>query len=261
MTRRSDVRLALLGDPVDHSRSPAIHEAALRHLGIDGEYRAIRSDIDGLTGAIERIRRGDLTGVNVTMPLKRAALDSIDIASPEAIRARAVNTILLRDGAVRGENTDLGGVLDVWHTRGLPTEAPVLVLGAGGAAGAVLVALEGREVHLSSRRLDASVALAVGTGVAAVTVPWGQPVADAVVVNATPLGMRGERLAEGVLAAACGLFDLAYGDSPTPAVAWASGRMPVADGIDHLVAQAARAFTLWSGRVAPLDVMESAARV
>lgn len=261
MTRRSDVRLALLGDPVDHSRSPAIHGAALRHLGIDGEYQAIRTDTAGLIEAIERIRRGDLTGANVTMPLKRAALDAVDTASLEAVRAGAVNTILLHDGAVRGENTDLGGVVDVWRRHGLPTEAPVLLLGAGGAAGAVLVALEGREVHLSSRRLDAAVALAVGTGVAAVTVPWGKPVAGAVVVNATPLGMRGEQLPEGILPAACGLFDLTYGESPTPAVEWASGRMPFADGIDHLVAQAARSFTLWTGQVAPLDAMETAARV
>lgn len=255
------MRLALLGDPVDHSRSPAIHAAALRHLGIDGDYRAIRTDGAGVAAAVERIRRGDLVGANVTMPLKRVALDAVDTASLEAIRAGAVNTILLHDGGVRGDNTDVAGIGDVWEHRGLDADAPVLVLGAGGAAGAVLVALDGRHISLSARRLDAAVALTLGTGVAATTVPWGEPVAGAVVVNATPLGMHGESLPEDVLAAATGLFDLAYGDAVTPAVEWAAGRIPVADGIDHLVAQAARSFTLWTGLAAPREVMEAAGRV
>lgn len=229
-------------------------------VGIDGVYQVRRTDAAGLIAAIEEIRRGDLDGANVTMPLKSVALDAVDAVSREAVRAGAVNTLTVRSGSVTGENTDIGGIGDVWSARGLPGDAPVLVLGAGGAAGAALIALGDRTIHLSARRPEAVRRLLDRTGVDAIEVEWGIPVSGAVVVNATPLGMGGESLPADLLDGAVGLVDLAYGSAQTPAVAWARGRMPVADGIDHLVAQAARSFEMWTGAAAPVDVMDRAAR-
>ncbi|MEE8497547.1 MAG: shikimate dehydrogenase [Acidimicrobiia bacterium] len=253
------MRFALLGDPVEHSRSPAIHQAALRALGLTGTYVARRTDGVGVVAACVEIREGALGGANVTMPLKKAALAAVDAASDPARRAGAVNTLCLRSGAVFGENTDIDGITDVWERRGLPDDAPILVLGAGGAAAAAMLAREESEIVVSSRRRGAAARLASNLGVTVSEVPWGIAVVGAVVVNATPVGMAGESLPEEVMDAAVGLFDMAYGADTTPAVSAAGGR-PVADGIDMLVAQAARSFEIWTGRPAPVAVMETAAR-
>lgn len=253
------MRLALLGDPVAHSRSPAIHTAALAALGLSGTYEARRVGVGGVALAVQEIRSGALDGANITMPLKPDALDAVDEASLEAVRAGAVNTLVLRNGAVRGENTDIGGLRDVWAAADMP-DAPVLILGAGGGAGAALVALEGRELLVAARRSEAARALIASTGVPATHATWERPVPGAVVINATPLGMSGESLPGAVLETAAGLIDLTYGGVPTPAVRWATGRVPVVDGIDHLVAQAARSFTLWTGLAAPVATMVTAAR-
>jgi len=253
------MRFALLGDPVEHSRSPVIHRAALRALGLTGSYVARCTDGDGVIDACAEIRVGVLGGANVTMPLKRAALAAVDTASEPARRAGAVNTLCWRGGSVFGANTDIGGIRDVWERRGLPVGTPILVLGAGGAAAAAMLAREGSEIVASSRRRGAATELASKIGVTVSEVPWGVAVAGAVVVNATPVGMAGESLPEGIVDAAVGLFDMAYGTNATPAVLEADER-PLADGIDMLVAQAARSFEIWTGRPAPLEVMEIAAR-
>jgi shikimate dehydrogenase len=252
------IRLVLLGDPVSHSRSPAIHRAAFAALGVPGAYEAHRCDAGALGEYAERIRAGDLDGANVTMPLKRDALRVADEASPTAARIGAANNLSRRDGRVVADNTDAGGITDAWERRDLPTDAPILLLGAGGAAAAALVALEDRSLTVSARRPDAAEALAARVGVDAEVVPWGTPV-PGVVVSATPLGMNGEVLPAEVLEAAVALFDMAYGAVPTPAVAGSSD-LPVADGIDMLVAQAVRSFEIWTGQTAPVDVMDAAAR-
>jgi shikimate dehydrogenase len=96
--------------------------------------------------------------------------------------------------------------------------------------------------------------------VTARTIPWGEPLPGAVIVNATPLGMSGERLPPGLVEASVGICDLAYGPAETPAVTEARGRgLPVVDGIEVLVAQAARSFWLWTGREPPIEVMRQAA--
>ncbi len=255
------MRLVLLGDPVAHSRSPAIHQAALDHLGIPGRYEARRVDGAGLAGAVAELRAGTLDGANVTMPHKAAAAALADRSTGDARRAGAVNTLSVAAGEVRGALTDVGGVRRAWQWAGLPDDVPVLVLGAGGAAGAALLALEGRAPAVSARRPDAAAALAARIGVAAEVVGWGEARPGRVVVNATPLGMGGEPLPAGVLDGALGLFDMAYGAEPTPAVAAfrAAGR-PAADGLDMLVAQAAESFTIWTGEPAPVEVMRAALR-
>ena len=254
------MRLALLGDPVAQSRSPAIHQAALRSLGIEGSYEARRVDAEGLKQALAEVAAGALDGVNVTMPLKAAALAAVDDASTLAIRAGAVNTVSRRDGVVFGDNTDVDGISDAWGSSEMPDDAPILVLGSGGAAAAALLALEGSELLIASRRRGGGGLLAARLGIVATEISWGSVVEGAVVVNATPLGMNGESLPGGVVQGCVGLFDMAYGVSATPSVAQAGAR-PVVDGIDMLVAQAARSFEIWTGVPAPVDVMAVAARL
>ncbi len=238
-----------------------MHNAALAAAGIEGRYTARRVDERGVYLACSEIRSGSLHGANVTMPHKRVAAAAADRLCPAAERSRAVNTLLLEEGELVGDNTDVGGVLRAWDRAGLPHDAPVLVLGGGGAAAAVFVALEGADLSVTTLPAGDGSALSESLGVEAREVPWGQVVDGAVVVNATPLGMSGESLPAGIVEAAAGLLDFPYGPETTGAVltARASG-IPAADGIDLLVAQASLSFTLWTGLEAPLEAMESAAR-
>lgn len=255
------MRLVLLGDPVAHSRSPAIQRAAFAAVGLAGSYQARRVDEAGLYRACAEIRAGDLRGANVTMPHKQAAAAAADRLSEAAARCRAANTLVGEGPEVVGHNTDVGGLRAAWQRFGLPVEGPVLVLGAGGAAAAALTALAGREIAVSTRRAGAGRALAAAVGVKVAEIPWGRVQPGAVVVNATPLGMAGESLPPGLVEEAAALVDLPYGPAITPAVAAARQRgLPVVDGLDHLVAQAALSFELWTGIPAPLAAMEAAAR-
>jgi shikimate dehydrogenase len=256
------VRLVLLGDPVSHSRSPAIHRAALAAAGIEGRYEARRVDEAGVYRACAEIRAGDLAGANVTMPFKRTAAAAADRLAPTAARCGAANTLVPEDGEVVGHNTDVGGLRLAREWSGLPAEAPILVLGAGGAAAAALVAFAGSGLTVATRRRGAGRELGAALGVPVREAAWGEPVAGAIVVNATPLGMLGEPLPAGVIEEALGLIDLPYGADATPAVTTARrlGR-PAADGLEVLVAQAALSFRLWTGREAPIEAMRRAAGV
>lgn len=253
------MRLVVLGDPVAHSLSPTIQQAALNAVAIPGTYEGRRVDAAGMEAAVEELRRGDLDGANVTMPHKAIAAGLADRLEPIAQRAGAVNTLVRVDRVIVGHNTDVVGVRTVWGWAGLPTTAPVLVLGAGGASAAALLALEDRRLLVATRRPEAAADLVSGLGIAAEIVPWGSTVAGAVVVNGTPVGMAGEALPPGVLDGAIGLLEMAYGSGPTPAATvMAAAGAPVASGPEMLLAQGAASFELWTGRKAPVDAMRRA---
>lgn len=252
------LRLAVVGDPIAHSRSPAIHTAALSALELHGSYEARRTRGPEMEEVIAQLRKGALSGVNVTMPLKGVAAALVDSLSPQARRAGSVNTIVRRpDGGLEGHNTDISALQRLWP---VDISTPTLVLGAGGAAAAACLAAQGRTLYVSARRPGAVSALADGLGMEIAEAPWGAAVVDAVVVNATPLGMQSESLPNRVVALSSGLMDLAYGSAPTPAVVEARGLgIPTVDGIEFLVAQAADSFRLWTGREPPLAAMTEAA--
>jgi shikimate dehydrogenase len=253
------VRLALLGDPVDHSRSPAIHAAAFAAVGIDGEYQARRVDGDGVAAACREMRSGSLDGANVTMPWKARAADECDETTGDASRVGAVNTLVPVGGRVHGHNTDVAAIRAALDR--FPPDTPVVVLGAGSTAGTALLACDGRAASVAARRVELAEALVVRVGVEASVGPWEAPPSGSVIVNATPIGMGGEALPSGWVEQSAGLVDLAYGADETPAVAAArASGLLVADGIDVLVAQAAASFELWTGVSAPLEAMERAAR-
>lgn len=249
----------MVGDPVDHSRSPDIHRAAFDELGLDWDYAAIRVDTAGLGDIVARIRRGELEGVNVTMPHKLTAATLVDDLSEDARRSGSVNTIVRRpDGTTIGHSTDITALRRMWPGDG---SAPALVLGSGGAAAAAWVAAPGEPVYGSARRPGAVSESAASVGVDLVEVPWGAGVVSSVVVNATPVGMEDESLPPRVIELAGALIDMAYGLNQTPSVATARRLgLPVVDGLGLLVEQAADSFRLWSGLQPPVRVMTEAAR-
>ncbi len=250
------VRLAVLGDPVRHSLSPVIHGAALRYAGINGEYVARRVNAEGMRKAIADLRSGRLTGANVTMPHKALAARLAARCSETVIRSGGANTLWLEDNEVQAHSTDPDGVRFAWQRALLPKGSPVLLLGAGAAAAAAMVALEGRDIAVSARRTEAAHQLVAQTGVPAQVRTWGHSVTDAVVVNATPIGMNGESLPSGVLERASGLLEMAYGHKPTPATIQMEARsLPVAPGELMLVGQALASFAIWTGVEPPPEVM------
>jgi shikimate dehydrogenase len=253
------LRLAVIGDPISHSRSPAIHNAALAALGIEGSYHARRVRGSEIEDVFADLRSGALDGINVTMPLKGVAAALVDELDPDARRAGSVNTVVRRpDGTLVGYSTDTSALRRLWPGEG---RYPTLILGAGGAAAAACLAARGRSLYVSARRAGAASALATSLEMTLMEIPWGAAVVDAVLVNATPLGMHGEPLEARLIGLAASLIDLAYGDETTPAVSEArAAGIPTIDGIDFLVAQAADAFSLWTGREAPIEAMVAAAR-
>lgn len=235
-------RFALVGDPVEHSLSPLIQEAALELAGLSGEYRAITADFQVLDEVLDDLRSGRLNGVNVTMPLKLAALERSDRLTDLATRSGSVNTLRARGPLIEAHSTD-AAAFELILAR-MPGVERILVLGAGGSARAALGAWGAREgAYITARDTSKAAALEVGS-----VVPWSRPVDGALVINATPLGMRGEELPSGILDSAVGLIDLPYASGMTPAVARARrGRVPVIDGIEFLAIQAAASFEWWTG--------------
>jgi len=128
------LRFAVLGHPVAHSLSPAMHAFALESLGLEGSYEAWDTPLEALPGRLKEVRRA-FRGVNLTLPLKEAALAHLDWVSPEAQRIGAVNTVLQVEGRLFGFNTDAPGFLEALKAGGIPLKGPALVLGAGGRGG------------------------------------------------------------------------------------------------------------------------------
>ncbi len=252
--------LAVLGSPVGHSLSPRIHAAAMRHLGIDGIYEARDVDSDGMLIQAELMRRGALFGANITMPHKELAANLCDQLAPTAQRTGSVNTWVTSGRHIVGHSTDGDGVRFAWEAADLPGSGPVRILGAGGAAVAAAVELvPTHAVTISARRRGAATAVAarLGIGVA----EWGSPCIGATVVNATPIGMAGETLDNGLTEGAVAYFEMVYAAGETVAESrFRNLGLPVASGIDMLVGQAAASFELWFGVSAPIGVMRGATK-
>ncbi len=256
MTRR----FAVIGDPVEHSRSPRIHDAAYAALDLDAAYTARTTGPGDLDAVIDELRDGRFDGLNVTMPLKGAAAARCEVLDAVATRLGSVNTLTMDRGRLEGASTDGAGILHGWSLAGLPGDVPVLVLGAGGAARAAVDTLARRQpVFVSARRADAASAL-LELG-AERTIAWGDGMAGAVVVNATPIGMRGGAIPEPILDDALGFFEMVYAPERTPSVLSAEERgLPIGWGIDMLVGQAAASFARWFGMEPPLEAMTAAAK-
>ena len=259
--------VGVIGDPVAHSLSPALHNAAFEALGLDWVYVAFPVPRGRGGDAVAAVSALGLAGLNVTMPHKEDAASACDELTPDAAALRSANTVVLGpDGRTLGDSTDGTGFLDALAEEGIDvTGQSVLVLGAGGAARAVVLALgrAGATVTVAARRPEAAEA-AAALAPAGSVVPLGALTTGpfAVIINATPLGMAaGDPLPVDADALHDGqaVVDLIYHPADTPLLAAARSRGAVAvNGLGMLLHQAARSFTLWTGRPAPLDAMRAA---
>lgn len=260
-------RLAVLGYPVAHSRSPAMQTAALAALGLAGEweYGAIEVSPEEFEARVRALPGEGFAGANVTVPHKEAALALADAPSDVAREIGAANTLVFAEGAIGAHNTDADGFL-----RSLPSSpagVPTLVLGAGGAARAVVWALvrEGAEVEVWNRTGERAAALCAELGGAPVAAP--DQSAYELIVNTSAVGLKGEDPFAALPLAAAGfgagqtVLDMVYAPGGTALLAAAAAaRATVVDGIEVLVQQGALSLRIWTGRDAPLEAMRAAAR-
>jgi len=274
--------LGLIGKPVAHSTSPVFQQAALDHCGIDARYELWETEPEALPARVQRLRRDDCLGANVTIPYKERMLDLVDDIDVLAKRIGAVNTVVNRSGRLSGYNTDIIGFLEALRRDGAfdPRGCQALLLGAGGVARAVAVALiDGAAASLTATDIDQDRAAGFlrdlrGQGQTILrTVPPGSAelaaaaAACQLLVNCTPIGMRHsaaendtpippELIPPGVL-----VFDIVANPPETRLLAEARrGGARTVSGVAMLAYQGAESFRLWTGVEPPLDVMLQAAR-
>lgn len=258
----------LIGDPVAHTRSPAILNAAYAEAGLNWVYLAFPVPAGKGADAVKGMRHLHLAGLTVTMPHKADAAWASDELTPDATTLGAVNVVTLLDsGRVRGSSTDGEGFVRSVRDEGVdPAGKQALVLGAGGAARAIVLALgnAGADVTVAARRPDAAESAAgMVRGAQSVRLDQVDVSAYDLVVNATPVGMQGEAplIDADRLNPAQLVVDTIYHPMETPLLAAARARgVPCANGLGMLVHQAALAFEQWTGVDAPLDVMRVAAK-
>jgi shikimate dehydrogenase len=246
----------VLGFPVGHSRSPAMHNAAFRALGLDWRYVKLPVAPELFEETVRALPASGYRGANVTIPHKVAALALADSAGDAARAIGAANTLSFAGGAIAAENTDAGGFLAALGES--PRGRTALVLGAGGAARAVVWALQeegAADVTVWNRTPERA------RDLGARVVERPEP-AD-IVVNATSVGLHGDDLsslpldAVGTPEVACDLVYRAAGRAPFAAWAERVGAARVVEGIEVLVQQGALSFSIWTGREAPVDVMRA----
>ena len=261
----------IIGHPLGHSLSPVLHNWMLARAGHPGIFEAWPTPPEDLAKFVKRVRSLPIHGLAVTIPHKTAVLPLLDGLTAEARAVGAVNTLFWREEALWGHNTDVTGFLAPLRTfcakNGTPRSA--LVLGAGGAANAVLYGLQSlgiKDMRLAARNERSGEGLAARFGVS--FTPWEKRAAAPaqLVVNATPLGMAGSAgagesplsdaefsaLNEGFAPGGCLAYDLVYNPLQTPflRVAETSGRT-VQEGLTMLAAQGLAQFELWTGLDAP----------
>jgi shikimate dehydrogenase len=266
----SSVKLAIIGDPVDGSLSPAIHNAAFSSLGIGLQYGAVRVPAARLVGLFPQLRERYL-GLNVTRPLKESVLSLCNEVSSEAARAGSVNTIVFKDGLAYAASTDVCGFMPAIRTVTSRELHHAVILGTGGAARAAALALrlEGARVHVAGRNGSAGrkVASDLSVSFGGVTSPATCSAlkrAD-LLVNATPVGglaaADDSPLPDGVPLPSRGVvFDLVYRPRMTRLLRRARDEdCETVEGLRLLVEQAALSFEIWTGREGPREVMRAAA--
>ena len=265
---------AVIGDPIRHSRSPAIFNAAFAAAALDWAYLAFEVPSGGAAGALDAVRALGLEGLSVTMPHKTDVAELVDERSPQAELLGAVNCVVRRGDRLIGHNTDGAGfVASLRADAGFdPAGQRCVVLGAGGAARAVVLALAeagAAGVVVVNRSPNKAATAAALAGPVGATAPIddlaGALAAANLVVNATSLGMDAASTPIGpaaltALPDSALVADLVYQPAVTPLLAAATARgLHTMGGLGMLVYQAAEAFTHWTGEVAPVAEMRRAA--
>lgn len=269
MTPTATTRLAaVIGSPVRHSLSPAIHNAAFTATGLDWVFVAFEVAPGDAPAAVAALDVLGIEGLSVTMPHKTAVAAALEYCTASATALRAVNCVFRDGDRLVGDNTDGGGFVDSLRAEGIdPSGMDCVVVGAGGAARAVVRALVdegvGRIGVVNRDRARAEAAAALGGSLGAVVDHGALAHAD-LVVNATPVGMGDDPSTPfdpDMLRSDAVVADLVYDPITTPllAAAASSGSRTVG-GLGMLVHQAARAFVRWTGTEAPIAAMTDAVR-
>ncbi|MGB1581664.1 MAG: shikimate dehydrogenase [Nevskiales bacterium] len=252
---------AVIGNPVEHSKSPLIHARFAEQTGQAIDYGRLLAEVDGFNEAADSFREQGGKGLNVTVPFKLDACDYADELTERARLAQAVNTLsFAEDGKVVGDNSDGAGlVADLQKNLGVQLHsADILILGAGGAARGVLgplLAEQPRHIVIANRSMEKAILLAEHFHT------WGEVCgcgyeglgtqAFDLIINATSMGLSGQMptLPSTILKPAAVVYDMAYGNEPTAFVKWgqAQGASQAADGLGMLVEQAAESFFIWRG--------------
>jgi shikimate dehydrogenase len=268
-------RVFLLGHPIAHSLSPAMHNTAFRALDLDWRYELLETPREKLPEVLTRLRADDCVGANVTVPHKEAIIHFLDDLGESARKIGAVNTIVKRDGKLIGENTDVYGFAQALRdARVNPRDARVVILGAGGAARAATFALgEGCAASIVILNRTAPRAAMLADTLRqhfpqlALAVNAIDALDDAdIIANATSVGMS-PRINESPMPYGCAFprgavaFDLVYRPTQTQFLrdAERAGARTIG-GLGMLVHQGAAAFKLWTGHDAPAEVMFKAAQ-
>jgi len=257
----------LVGNPVEHSLSPPMHEAAYDELGVDARYVTFEPEPAALEAAIEGARALGVAGLNVTVPFKEAVRELVAV-DDLAARVGAVNTVDFSGGEPTGHNTDVDGVRRAFSHHDVPLAGETAVVaGAGGAGRAAVFALRDADatVHVANRTVETAEALAEDAGATAHgldELPALLPDAD-VLVNATTVGMDSDEspVPASALHADLAVLDAVYAPLETRLLrdASAAGATTV-DGAWMLLFQGVAAFERWTGRDAPVDAMNTALR-
>ncbi|MDD4308328.1 MAG: shikimate dehydrogenase [Thermoplasmata archaeon] len=269
--------LCVIGDPIEHSLSPAMHNAALAHLDLDKEYVFEKAKVPSaeLAGFINRTRKGEFTGLSVTMPHKVAVIPFLDELSQEAKIIGAVNTVTLSGNKLVGHNTDGAGCVMALKSAGVPIKGRnAVVLGAGGAAKAIAVALaleHAGKIFILNRtpsaadKIAATVSKVSGSRIETSGLErMEEALAEAdILINATPIGMSGisprTAVPKDLFRRNMNVFDIVY--EPMETQHLRDARMAGArtiPGVEMLLHQGAVQFKLFTGRDAPLEVMRAA---
>lgn len=255
MSEESAPFAEVIGDPIDTSKSPVIHRFWLEKAGIAGAYGRRRVNRGNLAAYLEERRANpDWRGANVTMPLKLDAVAAADRATDRAIAAGAANILVPRDGELVAGNSDVGAVMFLLarlHEEGRAM-GRITLFGNGGAARAILVAcrsLNISDIVIQARDMARAMKLAVEFGLEHPPRPLTSPVRGDGIINATPLGMQGQKCLNcdvSGLSDKGWVFDLVSAPAQTPLIRDAAARgLATVDGIDMLVEQAAASFQLF----------------
>ena len=269
----------IIGDPVEHTMSPVMHNTAFKELGIDYRYVSFRVRQEEVGKAIEGMRSLDIRGLNVTIPHKVAVIPFLDKLDPLAETIGAVNTIVNDDGVLTGYNTDATGFLQALRGKGVePAGKKIVILGAGGASRAISFSLAERDTYLVilNRQLELAWAENLARRISQlfekevkamvlndknleVVLEWAD-----ILVNATSVGMSpdvdGTPLPARLLKPGQAVFDIVYNPIKTRLLreAEVAGAQTIG-GLDMLVWQGALSFEKWTGQQAPFDLMKKEA--
>ncbi len=286
------IKLGLIGYPVGHSLSPKIHNAALKACGLEGDYSLfpiLPDDMQALKALLERVRSGEMTGLNVTIPHKQNVIPFLDELTPAAKSIGAVNIIYMRGERLIGDNTDAPGFLldlkkfltTVSHgddKTQTPGDKIALILGAGGSARSVVYALcnDGWQVTIAARRIEQAQQLAdsLTNDQSPITIfEFSHLEANlqsliskiSLIVNTTPLGMtpnvdQSPLPENAALSKQTKIYDLIYNPRETKLVRDARAQgLQATTGLGMLIEQAALGFELWTGIELPGEIFRNAA--